>query len=221
MATKIAPAQKEQGDFAAGMHGNVEHRPSRRQVRGQGRPQNHVTQLADGRERQATLEVVLRHRDQGGDQDGGAGQDHQPVLAAEIDQDFGPVNVRIHPIDAKDAHLDHRHRMKKSRNRSGRDHRSGQPRMQGHQPGLGETEGEQGQESQLGYLREGTDLSGIGEKIHGDLPAVEPDVTPTQGWKQEAKRGEKQVTEVGSSSRPGLLVLHVSDQGNVETESIS
>ena len=112
------------------------------------------------------------------------------MLATEIKQDFGSIYIRIDPVHAKDAHLDYCYRMKQGGHRSRSDHGSRQPGMKWHQPGLGKSKGEQGKQGQLAHLRKGSDFSSVGQKIHRDLPTVQPDIAPTQSGQQKTKGGK-------------------------------
>ena len=69
--------------------------------------------------------------------------------------------------------------MKQRRNGGGCNHRSGQPGMEGHQPGLGKTVSKEKQQHNLSGLTKMTDLSGIRQEIHRHLATIQPNVTPT------------------------------------------
>ena len=116
--------------------------------------------------------------DEGGNQDGGAGYGDHPFFPVELPQDLHAEDVGIDPVDAEDSDLYHGHRMEEGRNRRGRYHGPGKPRMKRHDPRLGETEGEKEQKDDLGGRAEGSDLPDVAQEVHRDLSSVQPGVAP-------------------------------------------
>ena len=130
------------------MHRDMEDSPAHALLGRKGGPQHDVTELADGGESEPALQIVLRESDEGRYQDGGAGDPYHELLSVEALQQIDAENIGIHPYHAKHAHLHHSHGMQESRDRRGGHHRVGQPRMERHESGFGETKGEEHEQNE-------------------------------------------------------------------------
>ena len=102
----------------------------------QGHAQHDVGHLADGREGEPPLEIVLEQRAQAAPQDGGRGDHGKGREQLERLRELDAVDLVDDADDAEGASLDHRHRVQQRRDRRRRHHRARQPAVQRHQRGL-------------------------------------------------------------------------------------
>ena len=165
---------------------------------GQGAPEDDVGELAHGRVCEPRLEVVLGHRHQRGDQDGGAGGVHQPDAGRGLPQQVEAEDVEEHLQHREDPRLDHGHRVQQGADRGRGDHGRGQPAVKGDERRLACPEGVEQEQAGDGGAAVSLEDAPLGElEGAGQVPG------PEQGRQQEEERGAEQDAEIDAAAAAG------------------
>ncbi|MCY1404337.1 hypothetical protein D9M71_195430 [compost metagenome] len=127
------PRSHEQRCLEGGMVDDVEDRRHRRQRCVEAEQQSDQAEMADGRECQQALEVVLEQRHHRTDQQG-----RQPGEGDQVEPPLGTRQYRVQARQQEHPDLDHGRRVQVGRHRGRRRHRVRQPEMEGKLRRLGE-----------------------------------------------------------------------------------
>jgi len=178
----------------------------------EGDAEDDVGKLADRGVGQPRLQIIFTQGDDRGDQDGKGDEIGGGDAQVQSGHGVDPEDVKHHPGGGEDPDLDHRHGVQQGTDRSRRDHRRGQPVVQGHDARLGKPQQTEDIEHghQPGVVTGWKDAGGdIGGEIQGAGQHIDQD----HRRQQQSLGGGSQVNDVLTGAGVGFLILMMGDQG--------